>query len=88
MKEQIKKLEKYVKDEQIICDLIFYLNSISLENNSLTEIENILFKLKDFGVSISCSDLSTRRKNKILLILNEIISIYNDSLMTQICNII
>lgn len=85
MIDDISKLKKYENDDIIIVKIIIYLENIC--NNSvfnLNILESIVKTLNKFKEDILNSEISQKRKNKILSILNNIILWYNDKLMDQI----
>lgn len=86
MKELLNELKKYIDIDKSIND--FYLLLLNNENKVLTiiEIENLLNLLNSYLLIIKkLEQISTKRKNKILNILNEIILLYNELLMNEIC---
>lgn len=86
MKELIDELKHYIDTDKIINDLYCFL-LVNIEKNlSIIEIESLIDILNKYLMMIRNLDqISTRKKNKILNILNEVIIHYNESLMNEIC---
>ena len=86
MKELIDKLSKYIEVDNLIKDTYLFLISYNDKKLSILEIENLLNSLNAFLLKIKSIDqISSKKKNKILNVLNEIILFYNELLMDEIC---
>lgn len=84
MISNISKLKKFENDDIIVVKIIMYLENIDNIIFDLNNLEIIIRSLNEFKENIFKSDISQRRKTKILSILNSIILLYNDKLMDQI----
>lgn len=84
MINNISKLKKFENDDIIVVKIIMYLENIDNIIFDLNNLEIIIRSLNEFKENIFKSDISQRRKTKILSILNSIILLYNDKLMDQI----
>ena len=86
MKAYLNELKKYIKDDPIIDNLYQFLNLNILKDFTIFEIENFLNSLNEYLKKIKNIDqISIKRRNKILNVLNEIIIFYNEILMEKIC---
>ena len=86
MKELIDELSKYIEVDNLIKDTYLFLISYNDKKLSILEIENLLNSLNAFLLKIKSIDqISSKKKNKILNVLNEIILFYNELLMDEIC---
>ena len=86
MEVYINFLNKYLKDDNSVRELSSFLLLLnSFEQNDLKYYEYILSKLKIMYDKINDSYISKHKKKIILIMVNNIISFYNDKLMDQIC---
>ena len=86
MKDFINELNKYIEIDEVIKDICLFLKTNNNRKLSISEIEDLLNSLNIFLLKIKTIDqISTKKKNKILNILNEIILSYNELLMDEIC---
>ena len=84
--ELIEKLNKYANVDQLIIDLISFLKIKSNKIFLINEIDEFLISLNAYISMIKNLDqISKKKKGQILNILNEIMIIYNEKLMNEIC---
>ena len=86
MKELLNDLKKYIEVDKSVNDLYLLLMKNVEKQLSIYEIEDLINLLSSFLNKIKSLDqISIRRKNNILNILNQIIIYYNEHLMDEIC---
>lgn len=86
MKELIDELQKYIEIDKSINDFYSLISNKDGKKLSILEIENLIGSLNVYlSIFKNLDQISVRKKNKVLNILNEVIIYFNELLMNEIC---